>query len=152
VPKRATSKLPDLILGATRIAGEVMVTMLNEDPALARRIEKELGAKARRLSKSQIWVEARAAAAFLNKLNGLVDYVVTDEAAAEMRSGSGVGATPKTPTAYDVLGVSPNAPVEVIQAAWRALMIKYHPDRGGSEEAAKKINEAFEAIKRERHL
>jgi hypothetical protein len=44
---------------------------------------------------------------------------------------------PKTHTHYDNLKVARNAPVEVIEAAFRALAQKYHPDRNPSRDAAR---------------
>lgn len=53
---------------------------------------------------------------------------------------------------YQVLGISPEAEDVVIQAAYKAMMMKYHPDRftGDPLEAdrkAKEINAAFETLK-----
>lgn len=51
---------------------------------------------------------------------------------------------------YATLGVSPEAPPEVIKAAYRALAQKHHPDRNGSDRAANeqtaRINEAFRVL------
>ncbi|HEX7928613.1 MAG TPA: tetratricopeptide repeat protein [bacterium] len=49
---------------------------------------------------------------------------------------------------YDVLQIAPDASMEVIQGAYRALLknAKGHPDLGGSEEAAKAINEAYSVL------
>jgi DnaJ-class molecular chaperone len=49
---------------------------------------------------------------------------------------------------YDTLGIARQADAVVVKAAYKALMMKYHPDRfpAGSaeaERAATKINEAF---------
>ena len=59
---------------------------------------------------------------------------------------------------YGILGVLPDAEVEVIRAVYLALAKKYHPDRGGDkagEEQMKEINEAYEIlvdpIKREKY-
>ena len=53
---------------------------------------------------------------------------------------------------YDILGVTETSEPEVIEAAYRALMKKYHPDRwtGEAERAenrAKLINEAYTALR-----
>lgn len=51
---------------------------------------------------------------------------------------------------YDVLGVSRNSETEVITAAYKAMMRKYHPDTNKSAQAAhraKEINEAYEVLK-----
>jgi len=48
---------------------------------------------------------------------------------------------------YSILGVSREAPDFVIQAAYRALAKKYHPDpyKGDKKEAESKIREINEA-------
>lgn len=53
----------------------------------------------------------------------------------------------KKPGPYKILGVSPDAPDEVIKAAHKVLARKYHTDLGGDEEKMKQINSAFEEIK-----
>ena len=52
-------------------------------------------------------------------------------------------------THYDKLGVTRNAPKEVIAAVYRAWMhaLKAHPDLGGDVEFAKQINAAYEILK-----
>jgi WD40 repeat protein len=49
---------------------------------------------------------------------------------------------------YDLLQVSPKAHIEVIKSAYRTMMSKLnnHPDKGGDEERAKLINEAYEIL------
>jgi curved DNA-binding protein CbpA len=66
---------------------------------------------------------------------------------------------PKFRTHYDNLKVSPDAPIEVIQAAYRSLARKYHPDTNGadpkSEAIMKVINASYEVlsdpVKRAKH-
>lgn len=54
------------------------------------------------------------------------------------------------PDYYQILGVSRNAPEEVIRAAYRALVNKYHPDknrdRSDLNEKMAQINEAYEVL------
>lgn len=47
---------------------------------------------------------------------------------------------------YEVLQVHPRAEAEVIAKAYRALMLKYHPDHAGATERAQMINEAYEVL------
>ena len=47
---------------------------------------------------------------------------------------------------YVILEVRPEASDLVIKAAFRAKMAKAHPDVGGSEEAAKRLNKALDEI------
>lgn len=53
-------------------------------------------------------------------------------------------------TYYEILGVLPNASIEAIKAAYRKLVIQFHPDRNpGNKEAEKRfveINQAYEVL------
>ncbi len=55
----------------------------------------------------------------------------------------------KNRTYYDMLGITPAAPAEIISAVYRAWMkaLKAHPDLGGDEEMAKELNEAYDTLK-----
>lgn len=53
---------------------------------------------------------------------------------------------PSAPSAYSELYVTPNAPVEVIKAAYRALVVVHHPDKGGDPAKFRSIQEAYETI------
>lgn len=49
---------------------------------------------------------------------------------------------------YQILQVSDNASFEIIEAVWKALMRKHHPDAGGRSNAkAQQINEAHDVLK-----
>ena len=54
------------------------------------------------------------------------------------------------PTFYEILNVSPSAEPAVIEAAYRALMKKYHPDQGTGADggrSATEINAAYAVLK-----
>jgi hypothetical protein len=55
--------------------------------------------------------------------------------------------TPTQDDHYQVLGVSPEAPDEVVKAAHKALARMYHSDLGGDPKKMAQVNTAFEAIK-----
>jgi hypothetical protein len=51
---------------------------------------------------------------------------------------------------YRVLGVSPLDSPDVVRARYRELALERHPDRGGSAEKMREINDAYERILRHR--
>ena len=48
---------------------------------------------------------------------------------------------------YEVLGVKKDASADEIKKSFRRAAIEHHPDRGGSEDKFKEINEAYEVLK-----
>ncbi|HTA28172.1 MAG TPA: DnaJ domain-containing protein, partial [Bacteroidia bacterium] len=72
---------------------------------------------------------------------------------------SGVKTAPANNRMYETLGVERNANEEEIKKAYRQMALKYHPDRvthlgedarNAAEEKFKKIQEAYEAIKKDK--
>jgi hypothetical protein len=71
-----------------------------------------------------------------------------DEMAGERPSG---GAPPRSPDvtvdeAYAILGLAPGADAEAIKAAHHRLMKQLHPDHGGTDYLASKINRARDVL------
>ena len=60
--------------------------------------------------------------------------------------GSGSNATPSITEARDILGLDDSASRQDVVDAHRRLMIKMHPDKGGSNYLAAKINAAKEVL------
>ena len=74
-----------------------------------------------------------------------------DELAGDRQAGSGGGARPAggdmtVEEAYAILGLAPGADAEAIKEAHRRLMVKLHPDHGGSDYLATKINRARDVL------
>jgi hypothetical protein len=100
-----------------------------------------------------LWAECRAedaqSAAVLEAYLDRTQGEVWREAA--QRDYGGAGAGPRPPSgqgamtmeeAYEILGLEPGASPEEIHEAHRRLMQKIHPDHGGSNYLAAKINQA----------
>ena len=53
---------------------------------------------------------------------------------------------PTKEDAHATLFLTKDAPGFMIDAAWKALALHYHPDRGGSGEDFKRVKEAYEEL------
>ena len=90
---------------------------------------------------------ARLLEAYLDRLHP--DW--RDDLAGERAGSSAGGARPASgdmsvEEAYAILGLAPGADAEAIKEAHRRLMVKLHPDHGGSDYLATKINRARDVL------
>ncbi len=77
--------------------------------------------------------------------NGLVEYVFPFPSSTSRQSPPPPPPREETtPSCFRTLHVSADAPEEVIKAAYRALAHSSHPDKGGSADAMRKLNLAYE--------
>jgi hypothetical protein len=72
----------------------------------------------------------------------MVDAAFQGLTAIPASASAGIPVRPKRPW-YEVLGVSPDAPREVIEAAGKAMQRKTHPDAGGSTVDFQEVQEAI---------
>jgi hypothetical protein len=79
----------------------------------------------------------------------MVDAAFQGFTAIPASATAGIPVRPERPW-HEVLGVAPDAPREVIEAAGKAMQRKTHPDAGGSaedfQEAQKAIRETTQGI------
>ena len=85
-------------------------------------------------------------------------YLATE--ALRMNEARGIGdviadaylqlAPPSHIDPWELLGIRPDADIEIVHAAYRTKAKTAHPETGGTEEAMKELNAAYERIKQER--
>jgi hypothetical protein len=81
--------------------------------------------------------------AYVDRIHG-TGWRATDSAG--QGSGDNASGVMTRAEAYEVLGLKPGAPEAEIQAAHHRLMKKIHPDQGGSNYLAAKINQAKDLL------
>jgi hypothetical protein len=75
----------------------------------------------------------------------LAQVLTEQEMLARLRSTAVTGAARSERTYYQILQVDPAAEPEVIEAAFRRLALKYHPDKSTDANASVRMREIIEA-------
>jgi hypothetical protein len=89
---------------------------------------------------------ARLLEAYLDRRLGAEWRTRTDEGASQSQQRPRSSSAMTRVEAYRVLGLSPGASEEEIRDAYKRLMMNLHPDRGGTDYLASKINEAKDML------
>ena len=83
--------------------------------------------------------------AYLDRVHGS-GWRQTEQAGAKNESRTTHSGDMSREEAYEILGLAPGAAREAVVEAHRRLMQKVHPDRGGSDYLAAKINKAKDVL------
>lgn len=102
-----------------------------------RALIEEIGHDAESVNLLESWLDTNRA--------GWREYFA-EQGAENANSGTGGTSSDPVAEAYAVLGLRPGAGADEIKAAHRELMKGVHPDRGGSEFLAAKINDARDLL------
>ena len=84
--------------------------------------------------------------AYLDRVHGEAWHEAASGAGARQAGGGGNGAVMSRDEAYEILGLEPGASDADIRDAHRRLLQKIHPDHGGSNYLAAKINQAKDLL------
>jgi hypothetical protein len=111
--------------------------LMDLGPEETRKLLDEVTGDADSINLLENWLDANRA--------GWREYFAGEGAETGQQSAGNPGRSP-VEEAYAVLGLKPGASDEDIRAAHRELMKGVHPDRGGSEYLAARINEARDLL------
>lgn len=93
-------------------------------------------------------IESGWARAWSNVLIGKEPWPAASNASAGKRTP----AASQGPSVWQILGLEPGATLSEIKRAYRARALETHPDRGGSAEAFRSVQTAYErALDRRKH-
>lgn len=76
------------------------------------------------------------------------EYERTSAGWRKRESGWASGPSAAPTTAHTTLHLLPTAPPEVVRAAYKALAIMYHPDKGGNADKMRAVNAAMDSLKK----
>lgn len=93
-----------------------------------------------------LWAVAKA----IDALRGIQRWGTGDMVEAAFAGFTALPAVPKKQQWFEVLEVSRRADASAVQAQYRSLALRHHPDRGGSHQKMAELNAALDEFKRER--
>jgi DnaJ domain len=137
---------------STRVATDwIEVELDHGTGAMTGRVLKgaHAGARLGALTQSQLIALHREASGdeeTMRLLEAYLDRAFADWRAAGQGQPPPASSTMSRAEAWRVLGLQPGASEEEVRAAHRKLMLQNHPDRGGSDYLASKINEAKDVL------
>lgn len=135
----ASSKKQWAVLAAFALYGVRTSEWLDEDPA---RVVAELR---QRLARRQ---GGRRTRSDQRRTDRQADHQSSEHASSDQHPGVGAprGADPRRIAAYAALELSWGASRDRIKKAHRRLVKQHHPDKGGSAEAFRRVNDAYQLL------
>ncbi len=118
----------------------------------ARTREEALRAAERAAGRPLLEIESNWARAWSNVLVGKEPWPSVRSAEAAGAALRPRAPASNKPSVWQTLGLSPQATLADIKRAYRLRALETHPDRGGSDEAFRAVQSAYEsALKRRKH-
>lgn len=112
------------------------------------RVEWWIGQRKHEISCSRFYnyrQNLRAVYGILHALRLAAERGIMEELARAATAMLPPGSIKRPP--HEVLGIAPDAPFAVAEAAYRVLAKDCHPDAGGTDEQMQELNEAIEALR-----
>lgn len=100
-----------------------------------------------------VWDNIQACMKTVNAIRGIERWGSGEMVKSAFSGFKELPSPPPTPSTtrkwWDVLGLSPNATAESVKYAYRSLLFKHHPDKGGTHEKVVELNNAWEQAKQQ---
>lgn len=120
------------------LGGKFIVTMMNYTPGFIELLKREVRALHRQYNPStKEWVIDKN---YLTRIKLLAEHYFTEVRVLEEKGPS------RYDTAYGVLELSQDCSDGEIKKAYRKLVVRHHPDKGGENEYFLRIQNAYEIL------